>query len=380
MISLHRSMHSSQMYTPGPAMSFLTCFWLFPQKEHLSRSPPSPIRATGGHPPVQYRHCGKPLDGTPSLPRTGAGHEELDVGSAGDGRGALEGLEHVVDQAVLDRLLGGQDLVTLDVVADLLDAATAVVADHLLEQLTHPEDLVGLDLDVGGLAERALGVGLVDEDPAVGERQALALGAGRQQDRRGRGGLADAHGLHVALDEAHRVVDRGQRGERAARAVDVDADVLVGVHRLQAHELGDHRVRDVVRDRRAEVDDALLEQLAVGVDAAEAVGRALFPLGDVVVHVQSFWWAGRPSSAASRALLMTWSTRPYSRACSAVNQRSRSASASTCSRLWPVCSAIRSSSTCLMCSDCWAWILMSEAEPPMPDEGWCIMIRACGSA
>src|SRR6478752_10517712 len=27
-------------------MSFLTCFWLFPQKLHLSRSPPSPIRAT----------------------------------------------------------------------------------------------------------------------------------------------------------------------------------------------------------------------------------------------------------------------------------------------------------------------------------------------
>src|SRR5680860_1062847 len=47
MISLQRSMHSSQMYTPGPAMSFLTCFWLFPQNEHFSRSPPSPIRATG---------------------------------------------------------------------------------------------------------------------------------------------------------------------------------------------------------------------------------------------------------------------------------------------------------------------------------------------
>src|SRR3954452_7379767 len=27
-------------------MSFLTCVWLFPQNEHLSRSPPSPIRAT----------------------------------------------------------------------------------------------------------------------------------------------------------------------------------------------------------------------------------------------------------------------------------------------------------------------------------------------
>src|SRR3989440_5759650 len=46
MISLHRSMHSSQMYTPGPAMSFLTCFCDFPQKEHFSRSPPSPNFAT----------------------------------------------------------------------------------------------------------------------------------------------------------------------------------------------------------------------------------------------------------------------------------------------------------------------------------------------
>src|SRR3712207_26415 len=31
-------------------MSFLTCFWLFPQNEHFSRSPPSPMRATGTPP------------------------------------------------------------------------------------------------------------------------------------------------------------------------------------------------------------------------------------------------------------------------------------------------------------------------------------------
>jgi hypothetical protein len=37
-------------------MSFFTCFWLFPQKEHFSRSPPSPIRATGGVSP----HPGRP--------------------------------------------------------------------------------------------------------------------------------------------------------------------------------------------------------------------------------------------------------------------------------------------------------------------------------
>src|SRR5664279_1047700 len=32
MISWHRLMHSSQMYTPWPAISLRTCSWLFPQK------------------------------------------------------------------------------------------------------------------------------------------------------------------------------------------------------------------------------------------------------------------------------------------------------------------------------------------------------------
>src|SRR5688572_29746952 len=33
MMSLHSSMHSSQMNTEGPAMSFLTSCWLLPQNE-----------------------------------------------------------------------------------------------------------------------------------------------------------------------------------------------------------------------------------------------------------------------------------------------------------------------------------------------------------
>jgi hypothetical protein len=35
MTSLHRSMHSLQTYTPGPAISFLTCSLRFPQNEHF---------------------------------------------------------------------------------------------------------------------------------------------------------------------------------------------------------------------------------------------------------------------------------------------------------------------------------------------------------
>src|SRR6185369_3008785 len=40
MMSLHSSMHSSQMNTDGPAMSFLTSCWLLPQKEQYSSFSP----------------------------------------------------------------------------------------------------------------------------------------------------------------------------------------------------------------------------------------------------------------------------------------------------------------------------------------------------
>jgi hypothetical protein len=53
------------------------------------------------------------------------------------------------------------------------------------------EDLAGVDLDVGRLALEAAR-GLMDHDPGVGQREALALGAGGQQQRAHRGGLADA--------------------------------------------------------------------------------------------------------------------------------------------------------------------------------------------
>src|ERR1700730_2111257 len=107
MISLQRSMHSSQMYTPGPAMSFLTCFWLFPQKEHLSRSPPSPNLATA---------C-LPLDGRDSADggRRG-GERELAVG------------EEIVDDPVLLGLFGAHDEVPVRVDADLPEGLASVVS------------------------------------------------------------------------------------------------------------------------------------------------------------------------------------------------------------------------------------------------------------
>src|SRR5471032_1085857 len=40
MMSLHRSMHSSQMKTDGPAISFFTSCWLLPQNEQYSNFSP----------------------------------------------------------------------------------------------------------------------------------------------------------------------------------------------------------------------------------------------------------------------------------------------------------------------------------------------------
>src|ERR1041385_5713880 len=131
MISLHRSMHSSQMYTPGPAISFFTCFWLFPQKEHFSRSPPSPHLATDSPPrpcPAGSAHSG------------GRGHRsELPVG------------EYLVDDAVFLALLGAHDEVAVRVLVDPLDRLAGGGGADLLQERPHAQDLLGLDLDVDGL-------------------------------------------------------------------------------------------------------------------------------------------------------------------------------------------------------------------------------------
>src|ERR1700733_11642955 len=100
MISLQRSMHSSQMYTPGPAINFLTCFWLFPQKEHFSRSPPSPNFATTRSSP------GSLLASASALSRRH--RREITI------------RDDVVDEAVHLRFFRAHDEVTVGVLADPL--------------------------------------------------------------------------------------------------------------------------------------------------------------------------------------------------------------------------------------------------------------------
>src|SRR3954453_5647089 len=170
MISLQRSMHSSQMYTPGPAMSFLTCFCDFPQNEHLRSSPPSPNLATVAAPSSRSWASAGP-DG-PSLVC------QLPRG------------DDLIDDAVVPRLGRFHYEVTVGVLVDLLDGLTGVVGQDLVEEIAHAQDLLGLDLDVGGLPGAAP-PRLVQQHSGVRQRQALALLARGQQHRGGRRGLPE---------------------------------------------------------------------------------------------------------------------------------------------------------------------------------------------
>src|SRR5215208_869964 len=126
MISLQRSMHSSQMYTPGPAMSFFTCRCDLPQKEQRSCSLESVGRAKSL--PLPFRPQRSP---------------SLVLG------------DHPVDDPVLLGFFRAQEIVPLGVRLDLLEVLAGVVGDDFVEAPAELDDLARVDLDVRRLAREA---------------------------------------------------------------------------------------------------------------------------------------------------------------------------------------------------------------------------------
>src|SRR5829696_3574028 len=204
-----------------------------------------------------------------------------------------------VDDAVVLGLVRAHEVVALGVLLDFLDVLAGVLGDDLVKPAPHVDDLARVDLDVGGLPLEARGH-LVDQDLRVGQRHALALRPARQQQGAHRHRDADADGLHVGLDELHRVVDRESRVHRPAGRVDVQRDVLVRVLGLEVQHLGDDQVGDLVVDRRAEEDDAFVEQPGVDVERALAARRLLNDHRNKGAHGPrfSFAWCARFLPAA----------------------------------------------------------------------------------
>src|SRR5947199_4648397 len=88
MMSLHSSMHSSQMNTDGPAMSLRTSCWLLPQNEQYNSLSPEFLSAMSdrnGFLPVPRLRACRPL------------------------------MQDLVDQTVFLGLFGCQEIVTLGV-------------------------------------------------------------------------------------------------------------------------------------------------------------------------------------------------------------------------------------------------------------------------
>jgi len=110
----------------------------------------------------------------------------------------------------------------------------------------------------------------VNHDPAVRQGVALALPTGREEDRCHRRRLTEADRADRRPEVLHRVVDREPGRHDAAGRVDVQADVLLGIFRLEEQQLGDDEVRQVVLDDVADEDDPLLQQPRVDVVGALA--------------------------------------------------------------------------------------------------------------
>jgi hypothetical protein len=173
-------------------------------------------------------------------------------------------LNHLVDEAVLERLLGGEPAVAVRIRLDTLDGLAGVQGDPLGHHPLEVDDLLGLDGDVGRLA-LGLTRGLVHQDAGVGQGEALAPLAGTQEELAHGGRHAHADGGDVAGDELHGVVDGQPGGHRPPGTVDVQADVFVGVLSGQKEQLGADQVGRGVVHLGAQEHDPLLEQALVDV-------------------------------------------------------------------------------------------------------------------
>ena len=150
--------------------------------------------------------------------------------------------DDLIDQAVILGLLRGHIVVAVGIPLHNFQRLAGVFAEHTVHLFLDGHNMIGMNLDVGSLPGKSavLAAGnqrLVNEDLRIGQRKPLALSAAGQQERAHGGSHAHADGGDIALDVFHRVVDGHTVRDGAARAVDVEADVLFGVLTLKEQKL-----------------------------------------------------------------------------------------------------------------------------------------------
>jgi ATP-dependent Clp protease protease subunit len=107
-----------------------------------------------------------------------------------DMRFALPNARVMVHQPKFPRPVGGEELIALQGVLDLLDRLPGVLHVDLIETLADIQDLLGVNHDVRGLPLEAAGW-LVNHDAGIGKGEPHVLVPAGEQQRAHRGGLAD---------------------------------------------------------------------------------------------------------------------------------------------------------------------------------------------
>src|SRR6478736_620999 len=166
MISWQRLMHSSQMYTPWPAMSLRTCSWLFPQKEHRYGTLGPLVLlvvVTCPVPPLFLRllrlrlvHVRRVRDR-----RTLAADASGVMGLRDQGT-ALRRVDRVDDAIVLG-VTGSHEVVPVGVLDHLVERLPGVAREDLVVRVHQVLPFLHLDHGVRGVAAEATGA-LVDHD------------------------------------------------------------------------------------------------------------------------------------------------------------------------------------------------------------------------
>ena len=115
----------------------------------------------------------------------------------------------------------------------------------------------------------------MDHDLSVGQSEPLALGAAGQQECAHRGSHAHADGGDIALDILDGIVDGHTRADGAAGAVDIQADVLIGVLPFQIQQLCHDKAGRGVVDILAQHNDAVVQQTGENIVGTLPVRRLL---------------------------------------------------------------------------------------------------------
>ena len=180
-------------------------------------------------------------------------------------------LDDLIDEPILERLLGSHVVVAVAVLFDTLETLTRVLREDTVEYLGGALDMPRGDTHVRSLSLHAT-EWLVDEYLAVRERETFSLRATGEDDTPHTRGETDTDGRDVAGEILHRVVDSETRGDMSPGGVHVESDRLFGVLLLEEEKLCDDRICHLALDHIREEDDTILQEARINIVDALAGG------------------------------------------------------------------------------------------------------------